>query len=949
MKKFFEISISLLLTVALAWSAVFCAFAQDGEDNSAQDENASIAETAQNTVTVSADEIDELSFSTAVQKALDTARENEDENTITCVKIEPGAYELKKALRIYGNTALSLYGVTVNKAAGASGNMLRIGSEDSVNKGVTGYYYKNIAVEGGVFDASLTSSTMIKAAHAENFSMTDVTLQNLTNAHMMEVAGVDGFTLKNCAFRNQIVDRETSDEICYEAVQLDVLKNGHIVKCRSEDIPMKNVLVDKCEFENCPRGIGAHTAIMNNPFKNIVIKNSSFINMTSAAIQAMYWSDLTISGNYIDTAPRAIALYATGTNGKGMFLPSVIAEEGGTEAHAGDEYNKPSDSKTVIESNIIKNCGTVKDPLGNYGAAAISVLGYNLTEVYEKGKKDSAGLPVGNYYLSGITIRNNYVDMKGTACRLENVENAEVCSNVLYCGDNLFRDTTDYNGISARYGTTLTRVNNNYIKNAEEYGIRVGKDCSADEVIGNTIDTVETHGIIVNQAPVGTVCDNIIRNCSSKGIRITEGSAVKNPVERNRIFSTPVGLQLAKETLTFLNCNTFCCPTPAQYTKKAYLRNYGNNFTSSADASAVYTDVSKIEISEGRSFKLSTFTTPINCDTELVYSSSDESVAAVTEGGLITARKSGTAEITVTTSNGKTAAVTVTVSADFGETKTTAGEKFSAVNSVYNDTKGVYVGWNKVDGAVKYRVLRKNGGDWTTVSEVNSLSYIDSKVTSGTEYSYTVRAMTADGSFIGSYDTTGCMIKYIAAPDVKFTPSGSSVKLSWNAVAGADLYKVFYKTAETDWKSLGHSENTAKTFSPITPGKLYSFLVVSLDSELNALNCSIAARDYKYLYKPVLETAVKDKKIKLTWSKVRGAKNYVLMVLKLNEENAKWKILATTAKTALTRNGGYGKTYKFKVKCIDDTSKFSSAYSDVSKVKIKKPVVKAKKKAKKKI
>lgn len=949
MKKFLKLLLSLLLIAVIAWSAVFCAFAQDSANENTQSENTSSAEKPQNTVTVTAREIDEKSFSTAVQKALDAARDNEDKNTILCVKVEPGEYELNKALRIFSNTTLSLYGVKINKAAGASGNMLRIGSEDSVNKGVTGYYYENISIEGGVFDACLSSRTMIKAAHAKNFSMTDVTLKNLTNAHIMEVAGVDGFTLKNCAFKNQIVDRETSDEICYEAVQLDVLKKGHIVKCRSEDIPMKDVLVDGCEFENCPRGIGAHTAIMNNPFKNITIRNSSFINMTSAAIQAMYWSDCTISGNYIETAPRAIALYATGNNGRGMFLPSVIAEEGDTEVHAGDEYTKPFDSKTVIESNIIKNCGTVKDTLGNYGAAAVSVLGFNLTEVYENGKDDSAGLPIGNYCFCGVTIRNNFIDMKGTGCRLENVENAEVCSNVLYCGDNLFKDTIDYNGISARYGTTLTRVNNNYIKNAEEYGIRIGKDCCADEVCGNTVDTVDTHGIIVNEACAGTVCDNIIRNCRSKGIRITAGSEVKNPIERNRVFSTPVGLQLAKETLTFLNCNTFCCPTPAQYTKKSYLRNYGNNFTASIPASSVYNDVSEIEISEGQSFKLQTFTTPLNCDTELSYSSSDENVASVTDGGLITARKSGKAEITVSTANGITATVSVTVNSEYGETKTTGGAKVSAVTSAFNDTNGVCVGWDKIDGAVKYSVLKKDGGDWTTVSEVDSLSYIDSKVTSGTEYSYTVRAMAADGSFIGSYDTTGCMIKYIAAPDVKFTPLNNSVKLRWSAVGGADLYKVYYKTADTDWQSLGHTENTSKTFSPVISGKLYSFLVVSLDSELNSLNCSTAARDYKYLYKPVLNTKVSGKKIKLTWSKVSGAKNYVLMVLKLNEENAKWKTLTTTPKTALTRNGGYGKTYKFKVKCVDDTSKFSSSYSDVSKVKIKKPVVKAKKKAKKKL
>ncbi|MBR4692531.1 MAG: fibronectin type III domain-containing protein [Oscillospiraceae bacterium] len=67
---------------------------------------------------------------------------------------------------------------------------------------------------------------------------------------------------------------------------------------------------------------------------------------------------------------------------------------------------------------------------------------------------------------------------------------------------------------------------------------------------------------------------------------------------------------------------------------------------------------------------------------------------------------------------------------------------------------GITVTWNAVEGATKYRVYRKTGsGGWTSQGDVTGLSYTDAAVTSGTTYTYTVKAY--NGSTWSGFDAAG--------------------------------------------------------------------------------------------------------------------------------------------------------------------------------------------------
>ena len=132
--------------------------------------------------------------------------------------------------------------------------------------------------------------------------------------------------------------------------------------------------------------------------------------------------------------------------------------------------------------------------------------------------------------------------------------------------------------------------------------------------------------------------------------------------------------------------------------------------------------------------------------------------------------------------------------------------KISKAESVYG---GVKLTWNKVNGAAKYRVYYKGRKGWTRMVDTTSTSYIDKDVSSGRNYTYTVRCITSDAKkFTSGYNPTGKSVKYVATPKIsKLEVTYDGVKLTWNKVAGAEKYRVYYKD-RNGWTKLGDTTGT---------------------------------------------------------------------------------------------------------------------------------------------
>ena len=636
-------------------------------------------------LSVTVEDIDTFGFRGAVQSALDEAAQNATAELPYTVIVPEGEYDLSYVLHVYSNTTLDLRGVTLKRSGAGAGNMLRVGDEDGVNTGVTGYAYENVRVFGGTFDGNFGENTIIKAFHTKNFTMDDVTVLNEKEGHMTEFAGVDGLTIRGCIFQDQ---RLTPGNYGYEAIQLDVLHPFHITNGRCEDLPMTNVLIENCMFADMPRAIGSHTAVHNRPHNNITIRGNVFNDMSSIAIQGLNWTNVTITKNVINNAPRGITLYSE--PGGCTYLSSKLAQKGGTQSHVTDAYQAPGKANITINYNILIDIGTSDDKYASYSSQGIAVLGEKLTARSPVDSGDeSGGLPAGDYYIDGANIHANFIDVRGNGIRLEDVRNASVASNEIVCSKNTVHkdnyygvvvrgnasaSTVSYNTImgaevngiqlDGTNGGSVTKVRFNRISNCGKYGIGV-YDMSIDKIEDNDIMGTKNIGLFADGSKINYLRWNRIRNCSDSGIWLTS-TTTATTVKSNTTVSCADSNSFGKNT--------------AQ-----------SHYSSSSALTTFYlpwdtTDKVGAKMGVGSMFHIAPDVRPTNAVATFTYSSSDEKVVTVDQGGMVYAVGEGQATITVKSDNNITKKYVITVEGDGGITHLTA--KPSAPVIILGDADG---------------------------------------------------------------------------------------------------------------------------------------------------------------------------------------------------------------------------------------------------------------------
>ena len=257
-----------------------------------------------------------------------------------------------------------------------------------------------------------------------------------------------------------------------------------------------------------------------------------------------------------------------------------------------------------------------------------------------------------------------------------------------------------------------------------------------------------------------------------------------------------------------------------------------------------------------------------------------------------------------------------------------ATPKISKAESVYG---GVKLTWNKVNGAAKYRVYYKGRKGWTRMVDTTSTSYIDKDVSSGRNYTYTVRCISADGkSFTSGYDSKGKSVKYIAAPEIsKLENVNGGVKITWNKVSGATKYRVYYKGSK-GWTKMVDTTSTSYTDKDVSSGRNYTYTVrcisddgKSFESGFNPKGSSI-----RYNQAPkILETNVVNGGIKVIWETENNT-NYRLYC---KTEGKGWtKVCDSKTGVVTHKNLQPNKTYTYTVRAISsDAKKYLSGYDPV--------------------
>lgn len=219
------------------------------------------------------------------------------------------------------------------------------------------------------------------------------------------------------------------------------------------------------------------------------------------------------------------------------------------------------------------------------------------------------------------------------------------------------------------------------------------------------------------------------------------------------------------------------------------------------------------------------------------------------------------------------------------------------------DTDGITFTWKSVTGAGGYTVWRKDpkNTSWKKIATVDSAatSYVDTDVTKGTKYTYTVRAY--KDSTLSAYNTTG-----------KSATAGASVTLESYVVT----QKIYYRTgAGTSYDTAGTLQAGAK-IDVITGWSKTANGAAWYKFKLNGNVYYVMAQ---YLLRTPKISSVTNTAdgLKISWNKVDNAAGYALY---RKESSTSWKRVATissgttTSYTDADKNLTSGTTYYYTVR-----------------------------------
>ena len=252
--------------------------------------------------------------------------------------------------------------------------------------------------------------------------------------------------------------------------------------------------------------------------------------------------------------------------------------------------------------------------------------------------------------------------------------------------------------------------------------------------------------------------------------------------------------------------------------------------------------------------------------------------------------------------------------------------------SVYlYDSKG-----NKVDRKNSYLSVKQDG----TYAETNKI-----KLPKGTYY------IRVNATEYGTGEEYGLTVNKISAkkPVIKSVKSTeyNKIKVTWNAVAGAEKYMIYRSTSKdgsySKVKTITNVSTTSWTDKDVKTGKTYYYkmkAVVTTDKSVTSGYSAVkSAKCVPAKPGSVKVSSPKKKQLKVSWKKVSGASGYE--VYRATSKDGKYKKVKTIGKgktvTYTDKKVSSGKTYYYKVRSYRTVNgeKVYSGYSSIVSKKAK--------------
>ena len=352
---------------------------------------------------------------------------------------------------------------------------------------------------------------------------------------------------------------------------------------------------------------------------------------------------------------------------------------------------------------------------------------------------------------------------------------------------------------------------------------------------------------------------------------------------------------------------------------ETYAKENGFKFIEISEPTSVSLNKTSLTLDVGKSYTLTKTVSPSNAVTSYTWSSSNTSVATVDGNGKVTAKKAGTATITVKTSNGKTATCKVTVNLPTPQ-----------ITGLTNTTGGIKISWNKVDGAYGYRLYYKPAsGGWKRFKDTTATSFTDSGVVPNKTETYTIRCIDKNGNTISGFNSNGWSKKYTpAAPTIsELENTSGGIKISWNKIAGVYGYRLYYKTSSGGWKRFKDTTATSFTDSGVSPNRTETYTIRCIDKNGNTVS-GFNSNGWSKKYTPAAPTISKLENtsggIKISWNKIAGVYGYRLYY---KTSSGGWKRFKDTTATSFTDSGvSPNRTETYTIRCIDKNGNTVSGF-----------------------
>lgn len=287
-------------------------------------------------------------------------------------------------------------------------------------------------------------------------------------------------------------------------------------------------------------------------------------------------------------------------------------------------------------------------------------------------------------------------------------------------------------------------------------------------------------------------------------------------------------------------------------------------------------------------------------------------------------------------------------------------DKTTGLKMKSNTANSITLSWDVTSDVQKYRVYRYDNasGAYKYIKSVTGTSYTDANLTAGQAYQYKVRGQWTYGGTNYYSGYSSALIAVTLPEQVKNVTAKAgkdNVALQWDAVSGADGYRIFqYDEGTQQYVKLADvkSDTTGYTVENLAANTEYKYKICAY-KQMNAVNywgeysaeviTKTQAKTLDKVQGLAVET-VSSTSLELSWDPVEGADGY--RIYRLNTATGKYQKIKTVKgeDTVLYKNDALLSatkyTYKVRAYATADGTTIYGAYSSATSAETKPAQVK---------